>query len=137
MRVAFAVPLALLLVSCGGAKEDVEVEGPDAAAAPAPATPAVAVTPIPVPSDPKADYGLISVSPMDNGHLQFTTRRLGPSGESYARREVDCKGMTFRYLAEGDTMEDIAVDDADPGSMGTLETGSISWEVARFACARG
>lgn len=96
--------------------------------------PAKAATTIPVPSDPKARYTLIAKKPMKNGHLEVTTRRVGPSGESYARREVDCRSMQFRYLAAGDTAQDIAVNGKNLGSMAPLVEGSISWHVARFSC---
>jgi len=81
--------------------------------------------PITVPSDPRASYQA----------LQVTPRRGGPSGTSYALREVDCRSDRFRYLGEGDTRE-AALRRASRDALGPLFEGSISWHVARFACGR-
>ena len=58
--------------------------------------------------------------------------RIGPSGVSYALREVNCKTHKAFYLGEGDTQE-AAMHGVKSGN-GNLNPGSISWEVARFAC---
>jgi len=57
-----------------------------------------------VPSDPNADYFLLEALPLGN-NLSVVTRRIGPSGESFSKREIDCKTTKFRYLGDGDTIE--------------------------------
>ena len=92
---------------------------------------------IPVPGDPaRAVYQLIEMSQMSNGNLEVLTRRDGSSGTSYARRETDCRNMTFRYVGEGDTRAQAEEDSPNRGSMGELVPGSISTEISEFACAR-
>ena len=90
---------------------------------------------IPVSSD-GASYQLISSQKMSNGNLEVVTRRDGPSGRSFARREIDCEAMTFRYLGEGDTLDQAMEDVPQPGDLSEAMATSISGEVARFACVQ-
>ena len=85
-------------------------------------------------SDPKATYTDEGSGVMPNGHLWLTTRRDGPSGVSFAKREIDCAEGTFRYLQEGDTLESMS-DDA-PSGMAPLTEGSISTLVSDYACRK-
>jgi len=94
----------------------------------------LAAQPISVPSDPRASYTALQVTPQPNGVVTILTRRAGPSGTSFALREVDCRSDRARYLGEGDTAEE-AQHGRTPGTMAPLAAGSISWHVARFACA--
>jgi hypothetical protein len=122
----------LLLAACSGGSEDrpqapdpneVEREGEGVL--------------IPVPGDPaRAVYQLVEMSQMSNGNLKVLTRRDGSSGTSYARREINCRNMTFRYVGEGDTRVEAEEDSPNRGSMGELVAGSISTEISEFACAR-
>jgi hypothetical protein len=89
---------------------------------------------IPVPSDPGASYQLLEWRSLPNGHREAMSRREGPSGISFARREIDCEGMRFRYLGEGDTIEEARIDRPSP-EMGDLTPESISTYVSRFVCA--
>jgi hypothetical protein len=91
---------------------------------------------IPVASDPRASYSLLHWSAMQNGHREALTRRDGPSGTSYARREIDCERMRFRYLGEGDTREEAEADAPNRGEMAELVHGSISREVSEYVCQR-
>lgn len=88
---------------------------------------------IPVPSDPRATYTLVSRSWLSNGNLEVVTKRVGPSGTGYSRREINCSEMTFRYTAEGDTLADLNRP-YESGAMGPLVPESISTYVARHAC---
>lgn len=94
-------------------------------------------TVIKVASDPSAAYRLLSLSKMANGNLQVTTGRVGRSGTSFARREVNCRAMTFRYLGEGDTLTQAMRNAPNRGRMTEAMSTSISGEVSRFACKRG
>jgi hypothetical protein len=91
---------------------------------------------VPVPSDPNASYRLLEWRAMPNGHREAVTRRDGPSGTSFSRREIDCSGRQFRYLGEGDTIEDARTDSASIGEMEDLVAGSISTEVSMFVCGK-
>ena len=51
---------------------------------------------IAVPSDPRARYELVGKVRRDDGLVEITTRRQGPSGTSFARREVDCRRRMAR-----------------------------------------
>lgn len=99
--------------------------------------PAVALAqPIPVPSDSKARYTALQVTPKPGGMVEILSRRVGPSGTSFALREVDCRNDRFRYLGEGDTREEALQRKDSPGPMADLFDGSISWHVSHFACRR-
>lgn len=91
---------------------------------------------IPVPSDPGATYRLLKSSKMANGHVEAITRRDGSSGTSFARREINCEDMMFRYIGEGDTREEAERDGPNPGKMADLIPGSISTESAEFICSK-
>jgi len=88
---------------------------------------------ISVPSDPRAAYELISRSTLPNGRLSVVTKRSGPSGVSYSRREIDCRAMTFRYTGEGDTPAQLDRP-YGKGAMGPLTPQSISTYVAQSVC---
>ncbi len=90
---------------------------------------------ISVPSDPSASYELIEWRRMSNGHREAITRRVGRSGMSYSRREIDCEGMRFRYLGEGGTLEEARSGTPDP-DMGPLTPESISTYVSQHVCAK-
>lgn len=89
---------------------------------------------IAVPSDPRARYELVGKVRRDDGLVEITTRRQGPSGTSFARREADCRRRMFRYLGEGDTLEEARRPAPHPGRMSPLFDGSISGHIVRFAC---
>ena len=91
-----------------------------------------------VPTDPRASYQILAVAGTKTRPI-ITTRRSGPSGVSFAKREVDCRRWTFRYLAEGDTMEELRASEESRASRqtdrhGPLTEGSISSYVANAAC---
>ncbi|MEP3051357.1 MAG: hypothetical protein ABJP48_00060 [Erythrobacter sp.] len=88
---------------------------------------------IPVQSD-GADYVLISSKMIESGNLEIVTRRDGISGRNFARREVNCGAMTFRYLSEGDTLTEALSDQGYLGDMSVAFSTSISGEISRFAC---
>ncbi len=92
-------------------------------------------TPIAVPSDPRAQYYLLSKSTMANGNLEVVTRRVGPSGESFARREVNCPSGTVRYIGEGDTQAEAEADAPNTGEMTAPIAESITGVITKFVCA--
>ena len=92
--------------------------------------------PIPVPSDSKARYTALQVTPKPGGTVEILSRRVGPSGTSFALREVDCRNDRFRYLGEGDTRGEALQRKDPPWPMADLLDGSIAWHVSRFACHR-
>ena len=86
-----------------------------------------------VPTDPRASYAILSVAKMANGNLEVVTRRKGPSGQSFSRREINCGRMSFRYTGDGDTLAEMK-EPYSKGAMGPLTEGSISTYVAKAAC---
>lgn len=95
---------------------------------------------VPVPSDPRARYLVVEIKENRRGFLEVLSQRDGPSGRSYALREVDCRRRTFRYLGDSDSLSEAlaAPGRARPGNeMGGLVNGSISDVISKFACAAG
>lgn len=90
--------------------------------------------PLAVPSDQKAKYFVIGMDKRTDGMVEISTRREGPSGNSFAIRLVQCEPLRFGYIAEGDSIADL-VRDPSP-KLTELVTGSISDVVAKLACAQ-
>jgi len=92
---------------------------------------------ISVPSDSKATYDSVLIKPI-NGNLLVITKRTGPSGVSFASREIDCKSSTFRYTGTGDTFNEMIANAPyhDTERMGPLTDQSISTYVALYACSK-
>jgi hypothetical protein len=91
-------------------------------------------TAVDVPSDPRASYLILSNDEMPNGHREVMSRRSGPSGESYARREIDCEAGTVRYIGEGDTLAEARSDSPNPGDMTEPVADSITGVITAAAC---
>lgn len=95
----------------------------------------IKTTSVPVPTDSKARYTIVIE---DVGHgksaLAVISKREGPSGTSFAIREVNCITHTFRYLGEGDTLEEAMDNLNDRAKMSALVDGSISDYISRAAC---
>ncbi|MGA0534356.1 MULTISPECIES: hypothetical protein [Hansschlegelia] len=86
-----------------------------------------------VPSDAKAHYFVLDVRKVGPNLIQMSSRREGPSGVSFAKREIDCAKGQARYISEGDTIEELAR--LNPVSkMGPLIEGSISTVMSRAGC---
>lgn len=91
--------------------------------------------PVRVPTDRRANYSIIV---QDVGHgrsaLMVISRRIGPSGTSFAIREVNCVDQTFRYMADGDSLDEALENIDDTQRMSDLVTGSISYYIVQAAC---
>lgn len=89
-----------------------------------------------VPSDPNANYYLLESIPVGN-NLSIVTRRLGPSGESFSKREIDCKNTRFRYLGDGNSIEEMNAP-YDVKSMRLAKKGDIytkmSYDILNDVC---
>jgi len=96
--------------------------------------------PIAVPSDGKATYSVAEISAPAGGTVIILTKRMGPSGTSYVRRECTCPVSSYRVLGEGESVADAKVprqpaeDFADLVYDRNLGMGSASWHVCDFAC---
>ena len=88
-----------------------------------------------VPTDAKASYvmKIIDVG-LGKNTLAVLTRRVGSSGTSWAIREVNCSSQKFRYMGEGDTLDEVIASIDDRGKMSGLVTGSISYHIVQAAC---
>jgi len=85
-------------------------------------------------SDPKATYTDEGSGVLPNGRLWLTTRRAGPSGVTFSKREIDCAVGSFRYMEEGVSLESMSpTNDYD---LGPLTEGSISTLVSDYACRK-
>ena len=93
-------------------------------------------TPFKVASDSRARYFLLGVVPGKRGNIIATTRREGPSGITFARREINCSAQTYRYLGEGDNVKQTYRPNYSVGEMSDLDDGSISDVVVKFACSK-
>jgi hypothetical protein len=89
---------------------------------------------IPYASDPNAKFEILSNKPLANGNIEVMTKRIGPSGTSFSRREISCSEYEYRYLGEGDTLEEAFIDGSNPGEMSALTGMSASSDVANEAC---
>ncbi|MEE4675711.1 hypothetical protein V2K57_13255 [Pseudomonas alliivorans] len=97
------------------------------------AMPVVAAeTPLPVPSDTKAQYFVLERDTKGN-ERKITTKRAGPSGTGYSQRLVNCSAGTFKYLGDGETLQEMKASKPDV-KMAPLTEGSISSYVAEAAC---
>ena len=134
MRNLVCIIGAIGVAACSSSEEnEASNVSPDAEIS---ATSSPAIGPeIPVNSDPGVTYYLVDSSKLSNGNLEVTTERNGSSGRSYARREINCGNMTFRYLGEGDTLDEAKIDGPNLGAMSEAMSTSISGEVSRYACA--
>lgn len=63
------------------------------------------------------------------------TKRVGPSGESYALRVFDCVAATTKYLGVGDSLATLRSSRPDP-NMYPLVEGSIAYYKWRHICNR-
>lgn len=88
-----------------------------------------------VPSDPKAKYTVLAMEKKKQKIVHITTQREGPSGRSFSQREIDCARYVFRYLGDGDTLDEIKASKPDP-NFGSLVNGSISDVIASYACKK-
>lgn len=96
---------------------------------------------IPVPSDPHANYYALTLTRgLNDGEVILTTHRDGPSGTSYTKRLNDCIAHTYRYLGDGDTIEEMNSPspafqraNANPAA---IASGSISDFLWNYACSQ-
>lgn len=93
-------------------------------------------TGVSVPTDPGATYKIV-VQDLGYGRsaLVVISQRIGSSGTSFAVREVNCDASTFRYMGEGDTLEEAMNSVDDTATMSPLVDGSISDYIVRAACS--
>lgn len=137
-KFAFAATTALLVSACGQpASTDSSYSGDGENELMSPILPPTNEgEPFTVESDPRANYRLLRWTRMRNGNIEAVTRRDGPSGTSFARREIDCRTRLFRYLGEGDALDDALKDSKNIGEMTDLVSGSIADVTVTVTCAR-
>lgn len=87
-----------------------------------------------VPSDPNAGYKIAKLDGFQRSALVVISQRKGPSGTSYSIREINCLNQTFRYMAEGDTLQEAVANIRDTDRMAPLVAGSISYHIVQAAC---
>jgi hypothetical protein len=87
-------------------------------------------------SDPNARFEILSNKSLPNRNIEVVTKRIGPSGISFSRREISCSNYSYRYLGEGDTLDEALKNGPNIGEMSALTGTSASSDVANEACER-
>jgi hypothetical protein len=85
-----------------------------------------------IPSDSKAKYFVLERGGTPDKPTLVTTR-VGPSGTSYSKRLFDCRARTWKYLGDGDSLEEMRGAKPD-AKMGPLVEGSIADYMWKEAC---
>lgn len=122
--------LPLVLLACGEPRSPDPGEGSPQRTAPTAAQDES--EPLAVPSDPRARYFVVERAGTAARPV-ITTKRVGPSGTSYARREFDCGARRVRYLGEGDTKAEADRPNEEP-NLSSIVDGSIADYVRGAAC---
>jgi hypothetical protein len=81
-----------------------------------------------------AAYYILNVKPGARRHVIATTRRDGPSGTNYTRREYICGANAFRYLAEAETKAELDAKPDEEGPFAELVASSSSYLAGQAAC---
>lgn len=84
-----------------------------------------------IPTDSRAKYNNLAIEG-DGRYRKITTRRTGPPGVSYSLREYDCERARVRYLATGDTLDELKK--IRPDKWGEIVDESIADYVGGQAC---
>ncbi|WP_040903933.1 hypothetical protein [Yokenella regensburgei] len=85
-----------------------------------------------VPTDTKASYTILDKT--RNGDIAtITTKREGPSGVSYSKRQYDCNAWTVKYLGDGESIEQMNSSAPDP-NMAPIVDRSIAYYIGQKAC---
>lgn len=90
-------------------------------------------TVIPISSESHATYRLLRWSRRANGNLEVITRGDSEAGTIFERRELDCDGANFRFLAQGDTLME-AEQQGISEPMGALSVDAPSEAIAQYVC---
>ena len=97
---------------------------------------AQAETKIPSGTGDKGTYFILSNQVIQGRNL-VVSRREGPSGTSFAAREINCGNETYRYVAEGDTAEAMkknVTTRVQDMTMTPITYGSATYYVVKAAC---
>ena len=89
---------------------------------------------ISIPSDQRAEHLVLERGEWE-GMPTLLTKRVGPSGATYALRVFDCVAATTKYLGAGDSLAALRNSRPDP-HMGPLVEGSIAYYKWRHVCTR-
>ena len=92
-----------------------------------------APVPVPRPSEPQAAYTLVDAWKTGGTRVQFVSRRAGPSGLGYTRREIDCRSGIGRTLASSETVASLQRDAPDPRAIAPVP-GSSAQLTSAAAC---
>ncbi|MGJ7489435.1 hypothetical protein [Variovorax sp. ZT4R33] len=90
-------------------------------------------TALSVPSDAKAIYYVLEKSTKGTVRT-IVTKRAGSSGESFSKREVDCKNDLIRYIGTGDTIAEMKASRPNE-KLSPIVPGSIAYYIGKAACA--
>lgn len=87
-----------------------------------------------VPAEPQAVYTAELVTKMTDGLAHIVTKRVGPAGTTFTKRECRCGAATVRTLGAGETLDQMQSSPMDPKHSG-LVTGASAFHACEYACA--
>ncbi len=102
------IGLVLILSACGESEDATEMPQTEQVTEPQTASVDNSIV---YASDPNARFEILSTKRLPNGNIEVLNKRIGPSGVSFSRREISCSKYTYRYLGEGDTLDDAMKND--------------------------
>ncbi|MEC7291501.1 MAG: hypothetical protein VXW22_15565 [Pseudomonadota bacterium] len=94
------------------------------------------LTRIVVPSDPSAKYWYFDLNRLGGGKIHVSTKRIGSSGTSYAKRVIDCDRSQWSYLKDADSWSEFINQSSMSIRWGPFVDGSISFWVAYETCQK-
>lgn len=85
-----------------------------------------------IPTDRKAKYYVIHVSGPPEACVLLSQRK-GKSGISYSKKIFNLPEKTFKYLGDGDNLEELGKSERD-ADMAELVRHSIAWYQWKYLC---
>lgn len=91
-------------------------------------------TPIHIDTDLSGDYFIVERAGTEQQPI-VTVKNAGPGFSHFIKREFDCQAHSFRYLAEGDSLQGMAEIDPKP-DMEAVSPGSIPDQLLGYVCPK-
>lgn len=90
--------------------------------------------PLTIAVDPAATWLVLEITGASSEALHtITTKRVGSSGETWSKREYNCRYSTVRYLGTSDSLEKMRASKPDP-AMTQIGARTIADYLGREAC---
>ncbi|MDF7676592.1 hypothetical protein PT286_07580 [Neisseriaceae bacterium ESL0693] len=85
-------------------------------------------------NEPNTTYKIIWHKKNSSGLFEAIIERVGSSGTSYSKHEIDCDSQSIRYLGDGDTLEKALMYRPDPKLIVPVE-GSSADAIVNTVCS--